>query len=434
MGYNPHIWRPPIGRFFAEAEMKRRVVITGLGTFNPLGNDPDTTWQKAVAGESGIGPITRFDARDLKTRFGGEVKDFDPVGLFGRKNARRMDRVTQLGLAAANQAIEDAELKLSEMTRDNTGVIMGCGLGNLGSTFDGVRTFDKRGPKRLSPFFIPMMLADSPASSISIAHGLRGPNMAIATACAAGNNALGESAKMIQRGAADVMLAGGSEAPILAPAIAGFNATGALSTRNEDPAGASRPFDADRDGFVTSEGAAVLLLEEEAHALERGAHIYAEFLGYGTSADAYHMSAPSIDGSGAVKAIQAALFDAGLESEDIDYINAHGTGTKLNDKSETAAIKYIFGELAYDMPISSTKSTHGHLLGAAGALEALISVKVLETGLVPPTINYETPDPDCDLSYVPNKAQVVEVKAILSNGFGLGGHNATIIFGSYNGL
>jgi 3-oxoacyl-[acyl-carrier-protein] synthase II len=257
--------------------------------------------------------------------------------------------------------------------------------------------------------------------------------MAIATACAAGNNALGEAAKMIQRGAADLMMAGGSEAPILAPAIAGFNATGALSTRNEDPAGASRPFDAGRDGFVTSEGAAVLVLEEEVHALARGAHIYGEFLGYGTSADAYHMSAPSVDGSGAVKAIQAALVDAELEPGDIDYINAHGTGTKLNDKSETAAIKYIFGELAYDMPISSTKSTHGHLLGAAGALEAIISVKVLETGLVPPTINYETPDPDCDLSYVPNEAQVAEVKTLLSNGFGLGGHNATIIFGSYNG-
>jgi 3-oxoacyl-[acyl-carrier-protein] synthase II len=433
VGYNPHIWRPPIGRFFVEAEMKRRVVITGLGTFNPLGNDPDATWQKAVAGESGIGPITRFDARELKTRFGGEVKDFDPVDLFGRKDARRMDRVTQLALAAANQAIEDAELKLSKTTRDNTGVVMGCGLGNLGSTVDGVRTFDRRGPKRLSPFFIPMMLADSPASSISIAHGLRGPNMAIATACAAGNNALGEAAKMIQRGAADLMMAGGSEAPILAPAIAGFNATGALSTRNEDPAGASRPFDAGRDGFVTSEGAAVLVLEEEVHALARGAHIYGEFLGYGTSADAYHMSAPSVDGSGAVKAIQAALVDAELEPGDIDYINAHGTGTKLNDKSETAAIKYIFADLAYDMPISSTKSTHGHLLGAAGALEAIISVKVLETGLVPPTINYETPDPDCDLSYVPNEAQVAEVKTLLSNGFGLGGHNATIIFGSYNG-
>ena len=386
-----------------------------------------------TSGRSGIGPITQFDANGLKTRFGGEVKDFDPVGLFGRKDARRMDRVTQLALAAANQALEDAALDLTEAaTRDDTGVVLGCGLGNIGSTIDGLNSYNERGPKRISPFFIPMMLADSPAASISIKHGLRGPNMAIATACAAGNNALGEAVKMIQRGAAKVMLGGGAEAPLIPAIIAGFNATGALSTNNENPARASRPFDAERDGFVASEGAAVLVLEELEHALARDARIYAEFLGYGTSADAYHVSAPAEDGAGASKAIRTALEDAGLEPEDIDYINAHGTGTKLNDKSETKAIKSIFGERAYDVPVSSTKSIHGHLLGAAGAIEALIGIKALEAQYLPPTINYQTPDPDCDLDYVANTGRPAAIDVFLSNGFGLGGHNATIIVGKYN--
>ena len=413
--------------------MNRRVVITGLGSFNPLGNDPDTTWEMVTAGRSGISPITHFDANGLKTRFGGEVKDFDPVGLFGRKDARRMDRVTQLALAAANQALEDAALDLTEAaTRDDIGVVLGCGLGNIGSTINGLNSYNERGPKRISPFFIPMMLADSPAASISIKHGLRGPNMAIATACAAGNNALGEAVKMIQRGAAKVMLGGGAEAPLIPAIIAGFNATGALSTNNENPARASRPFDAERDGFVASEGAAVLVLEELEHALARDARIYAEFLGYGTSADAYHVSAPAEDGAGASKAIRTALEDAGLEPEDIDYINAHGTGTKLNDKSETKAIKSIFGEHAYDVPVSSTKSIHGHLLGAAGAIEALIGIKALEAQYLPPTINYQTPDPDCDLDYVANTGRPAAIDVFLSNGFGLGGHNATIIVGKYN--
>jgi 3-oxoacyl-[acyl-carrier-protein] synthase II len=277
------------------------------------------------------------------------------------------------------------------------------------------------------------MLADSPAATISIANGLQGPNMAIATACAAGNNALGEAAKMIERGAADVMLAGGAEAPLLPVVIAGFNATGALSTYEGDPIRASRPFDADRDGFVTGEGAAVLVLESLEHALARGAKIYAEFLGYGTSADAYHVSAPADDGAGAIQSMQNALDDASMEPAEIDYINAHGTGTKLNDKSETLAIKKVFGEVAYDRPISSTKSIHGHLLGAAGALEAVISVKVIGEGMLPPTINYETADPECDLDYVPNEARKASIQTVLSNGFGLGGHNATIILGRYNG-
>jgi 3-oxoacyl-[acyl-carrier-protein] synthase II len=306
-------------------------------------------------------------------------------------------------------------------------------MGNVASAFEGFEVFNDKGPLRMSPFFIPMMLADSPAASISIANGLQGPNMAIATACAAGNNALGEAAKMIERGAADIMLGGGAEAPLLPVVIAGFNATGALSTYEGEPTRASRPFDADRDGFVTGEGAAVLVLEGLDHALARGARIYAEFLGYGTSADAYHVSAPADDGAGAIQSMRNALADAGMAAAEIDYINAHGTGTKLNDRSETLAIKQVFGEVAYDRPISSTKSIHGHLLGAAGALEAVISVKALGEGMLPPTINYETADPECDLDYVPNQARKAAIRTVLSNGFGLGGHNATIILGRYNG-
>lgn len=411
--------------------MKRRVVITGLGTVNPLGNNPETTWDKVIAGKSGIGPITHFDASDLKVRFAGEVKEFDPDDLFGRKETRRMDRVTQLALAAAGQALVDADLKLDETTCEQTGVVMGLGMGNMGAMIDGVRTFYERGPGRVGPFFVPMMLADSPAATISITYGLQGPNIALATACAAGNNALGEACKMIQRGAAEVMLAGGAEAPILPVVIAGFAVTGALSTRNDDPQRASRPFDSDRDGFVTSEGAAVLVLESLDHALARSARIYAEFLGYGTSADAYHVSAPREDGAGALRSMAAALADGGLAPEQIDYINAHGTSTPLNDKSETAAIKRLFGEHAYSIPVSSTKSMHGHLLGAAGALEALIGVQALNAAAVPPTINYETRDPDCDLDYVPNQARPADINTFLSNGFGLGGHNATVILGRY---
>jgi 3-oxoacyl-[acyl-carrier-protein] synthase II len=411
--------------------MKRRVVITGLGTLNPLGNSPAATWDKISAGESGIGPITHFDPSELKVHFGGEVKEFDPDGLFGRKEARRMDRVTHLALAAAGQALSDSGLILDQATSEQTGVVMGLGMGNMASMIDGVRTFYERGPSRVGPFFVPMMLADSPAATISITYGLQGPNIALATACAAGNNALGEACKMIQRGGAEVMLAGGAEAPILPLVIAGFAVTGALSTRNDDPQRASRPFDKDRDGFVTSEGAAVLVLESLEHAQARGARIYAEFLGYGTSADAFHVSAPREDGAGALRSMSSALSDGGLAPEQIDYINAHGTGTELNDKSETAAIKRLFGEHAYNIPVSSTKSMTGHLLGAAGALEALIGVQALNSGLIPPTINYETPDPDCDLDYVPNQARAAEISTFLSNGFGLGGHNATIIMGRY---
>ncbi len=416
--------------------MRRRVVITGLGTCNPLGNDAETTWQMAVSGKSGIGPITHFDASELKTRIAGEVKDFDAEAAFGRKRARRMDRVAHLALEAANQAVENANLASDEIDLGTVGVVLGAGLGNLASTIEGIATFNERGARRVGPFFIPMMLADSPAALISITHGFRGPNMAVVTACAAGANAIGEATKIIQRGAADVMLAGGSEAPILPVAIAGFNATGALSTNNVNPSLASRPFDAERDGFVPSEGAAILVLEELAHAQAREARIYAELLGYGTSADAYHISAPDENGAGAVKAISAALEDARLSPMDVGYINAHGTSTRLNDKSETAAIKKVFGDLAYNIPISSTKSCHGHLLGAGGALEALISVKALNASMIPPTINYSNQDPECDLDYVPNHYREEVFDVLLSNSFGFGGHNAALIIGKYraNGL
>lgn len=412
---------------------KRRVVVTGMGTYNPMGNDVETTWQRIVTGQSGIGPITQFDASDHKTQFAGEVRGFDAVELFGRKDARRMSRVTHLALAATDQALKDAQLSANGDDRDRIGVILGSGMGSMEPIIDNTLIMNNQGPRRINPFVVPMLLADTPAATVSILYGFCGPNMSVATACATGNNAIGEAVKMIQRGVADVMIAGGSEACILPLAMAGFGIMGALSTRNEAPEAASRPFDKDRDGFVTSEGSAVFVLELLDHALARGAHIHAEFLGYGTSADAYHMSMPDEQGEGAVKSMRAALADGALDPGQIDYVNAHGTSTQLNDKSETAAIKTVFGERAYDLPVSSTKSMHGHLLGAAGALEALICVKALVSGQLPPTINYETPDPECDLDYVPNVARKWAAKIAMSNGFGLGGHNATIILGKYGG-
>jgi 3-oxoacyl-[acyl-carrier-protein] synthase II len=411
--------------------MRRRVVITGLGTFNPLGNDVESTWQKTASGESGIGPITSFDTSDYKTQFAGEVKEFDPTSYFGRKEARRLSRATQLALAAADQAISDANLIVTDSNRDQIGVIIGSGMGSMEPTISNTLTLSSRGPQRVSPFFVPMMLADTPAATVSIVHGLCGPNMSVATACATGNNALGEAAVTIQRGAADVMLAGGTEACIIPLAFAGFGIMGAISTRNDAPEQASRPFDKERDGFVVSEGAALLVLEELEHAQARKAPIYGEFLGYGSSSDAYHISQPQADGAGAAKAMLAALRDAGLEADEIDYINAHGTSTQLNDQAETSAIKAAMGEHAHKVPVSSTKSTHGHLLGAAGSLEAIICLKSVQDNLIPPTINWHTPDPACDLDYVPNQARPSDLQFVMSNGFGLGGHNATIILGKY---
>ena len=409
-------------------QQRRRVVITGMGTFNPLGHNVADTWWQVVNGRSGIGPITQFDARDFKTQFAGEVKGFDAAELFGRKEARRMDRVTQLALAAAGQAIADAQLPITEANRPHIGVIMGSGMGIMQPIIEGQAVLQERGAGRVSPFFVPMMLADTPAALISIEFGLCGPNLALFTACASGNNALGEAARQIQFGAADVMVAGGAEACILPLAMAGFGVMGAISTGNAAPQKASRPFDQQRDGFVVSEGAAVLVLEALDHALARQATIYGELVGYGATADAYHISMPAVNGAGAAKAMELALADAGIRPSDVDYINAHGTSTPLNDKSETAAIKRVFGEIAYQVPVSSTKSTHGHLLGATGALEAILCLRAMQEGMIPPTINYETPDPECDLDYVPNQARQADLQIVMSNTFGLGGHNATLVF------
>jgi 3-oxoacyl-[acyl-carrier-protein] synthase II len=355
------------------------------------------------------------------------VKGFDGAALFGAREARKMDRFTQFALAAAQQAIEDARLEVNDSNRDRIGVVVGSGIGGLGTLFDQMRVFLERGPSRVSPFLVPMMIPDSASGIIAIQLGLRGPNMAVVTACATGTNAIGEAAEMIRRGQADVVLAGGSEASIVPIAMAALNVMNALSTFNEDPARASRPFDKNRDGFVMGEGAGVLVLESLEYARARRAPILAEVNGYGSTNDAYHITAPAENGAGAALCMRQALEESGLDISEIDYINAHGTSTELNDKSETAAIKTVFGEQAYNIPISSTKSMTGHLLGASGALEALICVKALLSQTIPPTINYETPDPDCDLDYVPNTSRPANINHIMSNTFGFGGHNATII-------
>jgi 3-oxoacyl-[acyl-carrier-protein] synthase II len=409
-------------------ETNRRVVVTGLGAINPLGHDVVATWEAVRSGRSGLGPITHFDASAYETRIAGEVKDFDPVARFGRKDARRMARLTQLALVAAGEALADAGLG-GDPACAGAGAIIGSGMGALDPIHEAADTLRERGPGRVSPFFVPMMLADTPAAAVSIAHGLTGPNLAVYTACASGNNAIGEAAAAIRRGAADIMVAGGAEACILPLALAGFGAMGAISTRNDDPQRASRPFDAGRDGFVVSEGAAIVVLEERSRALARGATVYGELLGYGSNADAYHITMPLEAGEGAAGAMQAALRDARLAPGDIDYINAHGTSTPLNDRAETLAIKRVFGERAYELPVSSTKSMTGHLLGAAGALEAIFCLLALRDGFIPPTINYEQFDPQCDLDYVPNVPRHAPLATVMSNAFGLGGHNATIILG-----
>jgi 3-oxoacyl-[acyl-carrier-protein] synthase II len=408
---------------------KARVVVTGIGVISPLGKDVRTTWEGIVAGKSGAGPITQFDASEFKTQFAAEVKDFDPEAHFGRKDARRTDRFTQFALVATEQALADSGLKVEEHNRDRIGVIIGTGIGGIGTLMDETKKYIDRGPRWISPFLVPMMLPDSSAGQIAIQFGLRGPNMAVVTACASSSNAIGEAAGIIRRGDADAMLAGGAEAAIVPIAIAGFNVMNAISTRNEAPEAASRPFDLDRDGFVPAEGAAVLLLESWEHASRRDAEPLAEIVGYGASNDAYHITAPATNGEGAAICMRSALSNAELDPVQIGYINAHGTSTPLNDPSETAAIKDVFGPAAHKIPISSTKSMTGHLLGAAGALEAAFCIKTLQDEILPPTINYETPDPDCDLDYVPNESRRARVDYVMSNSFGFGGHNATLILG-----
>jgi 3-oxoacyl-[acyl-carrier-protein] synthase II len=411
--------------------MRKRVVITGMGCVSPLGHNVKETWEALLAGKAGAGPITAFDASAHKTKFAAEVKGFDASALFGTRDARKMDRFTQFATAAALEALEQSGLKIEDTNRDRIGILIGSGIGGINSILEQYEIMRERGPERISPFLIPMMISDGAAGNLAIRVGARGPNMSLATACASGTNALGEAAEMIRRGAADAMIAGASEAAINSLAMAGMNSMTALSTRNDDPQKASRPFDKDREGFVMGEGAGVLILESLEHAQARGANILCEFSGYGTTDDAYHISAPAENGAGAANSMRLALENAGLAVTEIQYINAHGTSTPLNDKSETAAIKTVFGEQAYKIPVSSTKSMTGHLLGASGAVEAVFSALAILNGVLPPTINYETPDPVCDLDYVPNQPRTVQVEHAMSNSFGFGGHNATLILSRY---
>ncbi len=409
----------------------KRVVITGMGVVSPVGIGLDEFWSALTAGISGIGTITKFDPSEYNSKIAGEVKNFNPTDYIEKKEARRMDKFAQFAVAATDMAIKDAGLDLEKEKRERIGVIIGSGIGGMETLWEQAQVLLNRGPGRVSPFFVPMMIANMGAGQMAITYGLRGPNITSVTACASSNNAIGDAYKLLQRGDADVMITGGTEAPIIPLSIAGFCSMKALSTRNEEPQKASRPFDANRDGFVMGEGAGILILETLEHALERGAEIYAEVVGYGSTCDAYHITAPDPEGAGAARAIKMALEDADLSIEEVDYINAHGTSTPLNDKLETMAIKRVFGDYAYNIPISSTKSMTGHLLGAAGGVEAVACVQTIASGVIHPTINYETPDPECDLDYVPNEARKKDVRVALSNSLGFGGHNVTIVFKKY---
>jgi 3-oxoacyl-[acyl-carrier-protein] synthase II len=407
--------------------MKKRIVVTGMGTVSPLGQDLPTTWEAILAGQNGVGPITRFDTTDFRSTIAAEVKGFDPKDHFPPKEARRMDAFVQYALVAAREAVRDSGLTFDDKLGGRTAVIIGSGIGGIGTTTEQILVLHDRGPGRVSPFLIPMILPESAASVVAIEFGLRGLNMAVTSACATGANAIGEGAEMIRRGVADVAVCGGTEAGIVPVAVAGFSVMRALSERNEDPSHASRPFDRDRDGFVIGEGAAILVLESLEHALARGARIYAELAGYGSTDDAYHITAPEENGRGAIDCMRQALASAGMAPEEIDYINAHGTSTPLNDVAETRAIKAALGAHARRVAISSTKSMTGHLLGAAGALEAILSVRAITDQMAPPTINLEYPDPECDLDYVPHRARPMPIRAALSNSFGFGGHNVCLI-------
>ena len=411
--------------------MSRQVVVTGMGCISPVGNNVKETWDSILAGKSGAAMITHFDASKHKTRFAAEVKGFDPLALFGPRETRKMDRFTQFAAAVAIEALEQSDLKIDESNRDRVGVLIGTGIGGIGSLLEQAEVMRQRGPDRVSPFLVPMMISDSAAGMLAIRFGVRGPNMALATACASGNNAIGEAMEMIRRGAADVMIAGASEAALVPVAMAGMNVMTALSTRNDDPHTASRPFDKERDGFLMGEGAGMLILESLEHAQARGANILCEITGYGATDDAHHISAPAENGAGAAMSMKLALEDANLDLADVGYINAHGTSTPLNDKSETAAIKTVFGEQAYNVPISSTKSMTGHLLGASGAIEAVFCILAIREEILPATINYHTPDPECDLDYVPNQPRKASPRHVMSNSFGFGGHNATLIFSRF---
>ncbi|QBK25426.1 beta-ketoacyl-ACP synthase II [Ureibacillus thermophilus] len=407
--------------------MKRRVVVTGIGAVTPLGNTVDETWAAIKEGKSGIGPLTRVDADLFPVKVAAEVKDFDIEQYIERKDARRMDRFTHFALASALMAVKDADLKITDEIADRVGVWIGSGIGGMETYEQQFETFQTRGPRRVSPFFVPMMIPDMASGQVSIYLGAKGPNACTVTACASGTNSIGDAFKVIQRGDADVMITGGTEAPIVKMALAGFCSATALSL-NPDPNTASRPFDKERDGFVIGEGAGILVLEEYEFAKARGAKIYAEIIGYGATGDAYHITAPAPNGEGAARAIKQAIHDAGIDPTEIDYINAHGTSTPYNDLYETMAVKSVFGEHAYKLAMSSTKSMTGHLLGAAGGVEAIFTVLAIQEGILPPTINLHNPDPECDLDYVPNEARKAEVRYAMSNSLGFGGHNASLVF------
>jgi 3-oxoacyl-[acyl-carrier-protein] synthase II len=410
---------------------RRRVVVTGMGIICPTGNTVEEAWQNTARGLTGIAPIARFDTSMLENHFGGEVKNFDPEAVLGRREARRTDRTTQLAIVAAQQAMDDSGLIITPENHYDIGVVMGTGIGGIATLFTSIKAYLERGSRFVSPLMVPMMLPDAPSGRISMLYGIRGPNFSLSTACATGNNCIGEATEMIRRGQCVAVLAGSSEAALEEITIAGFNNMQAISRRNDAPEKASRPFDLDRDGFVIAEGAAVLILEELEHAKARGAKIYAEILGYGHTSDAYHVTAPLEDGDGAAMAMRMALHDAGITPQEIGYINAHGTSTPLNDKSETMAIKRAMGEQAYEIPISSTKSVTGHLMGSAGSVEAVFSIQAIREGFIPPTVNLDQPDPECDLNYTPLVGVSREIDTVMSNSFGFGGHNAVLVFGKY---
>ncbi len=411
--------------------MNNRVVVTGIGVVSPVGTGKEAFWEAVKAGRSGVGRISYFDTSDFSTQIAAEVKDFEAEDYFDRKELRRIDKFIQFAVAGSKIALEDSGLNLEKVDSGKFGVSVGSGIGGIATLEEQHNVLLQKGPRRVTPFLVPMMIANMASGYVSIAFGAKGPNSTLVTACAAATHSLGDAFKTIQRGNAEVMLAGGTEAAITPLSFAGFCAARALSTRNDEPEKASRPFDRDRDGFVMGEGAGVLVLEKLEHALARGAKIYAEVAGFGMSADAYHITAPDPNGDGAARCMLNAVVDAGLETKEIDYINAHGTSTPLNDKLETTAIKRVFGEYAYKIPISSTKSMIGHLLGAAGGVELAAAILAMENGIIPPTINLENPDPDCDLDYVPNVSRKGEIRTALSNSFGFGGTNACIVIKKY---
>ncbi len=410
---------------------RKRVVVTGVGALTPIGNTPDQYWEGLLSGRNGIAPITLFDASQHKCRIAGEVKGYDPQNYLDAKDAKRMDRFAQFAVSASLQAIEDAQFVINELNAEQVGVIIGTGVGGIKVLEDQQTVYLNRGPDRCSPFMVPMMIANMAAGLTAIHTGAKGPNSCPVTACAAGSNAVGDAFRLIKSGYAQAMICGGAEAAVTPLSVAGFASARTLSMRNNDPAHASRPFDRDRNGFVMGEGSGILLLEELGHALSRGARIYAEIIGYGMTCDAYHMTSPVPGGEGATRAIQLALKDAGLNPEQVSYINAHGTSTEMNDVTETAAIKKALGESAYKVAISSTKSMTGHLLGGSGGIEAVATVLAIANDQIPPTINLDNPDPECDLDYVPHQSRAQTVEVALSNSFGFGGHNVTLAFKKY---